>query len=97
MEEGGSSNAPHLISTIASGPLDRITANSDLLSVARLSRGIPGMRHAIEQDARYPFGMPCVLHSDPMVWPDDRVEQVISVYVAQILYLSVSSCPRTLF
>lgn len=87
MERGGVSNSKHFVSEIASGPLDDITANSDLLSIARLARGIPGMRNAIEADPRFPFGSPCLLHSDPMEWPEDRTEHVIFPF-----HLSVLSC-----
>ena len=81
MEHGGSSKSRHFVSEIAPGPLEEITSNADLLSIARLARGIPGMRNAIESDPKFPFGSPCLLHSDPIVFPDDRTEEVISIRV----------------
>jgi hypothetical protein len=76
MEQGSSS----LVSEIASGPLTHISAHSDVITVARMSRGMPGMRNAIREDARFPFGSPCLLHSDPSSWPADRTEQVFIVF-----------------
>ena len=58
------------------GPVANITSRSDLLSTARLSRGMVGMRRAISQDPSLPFDRPALLHSDPEAWPWDRDPKV---------------------
>ena len=58
------------------GPVGNITRRADLLSTARLARGMIGMRGAISQDPSLMFDRPPLLHSDPEAWPWDRDEKV---------------------
>ena len=59
-----------------SGPVQNITKRADLLSTARLARGMVGMRQAIRENPDLPFGLPALLYSDPETWPFDRDDTV---------------------
>ena len=59
------------------GPLGDITKRADILSTARLARGMHGYRRAIAADPSLLFGKPALLHSDPEAWPFDRDNKVL--------------------
>ena len=48
-----------------------ISSVSDIISLARAARCSVQLSAALGRDTRLPFGLPCLLHTDPSTWPDD--------------------------
>jgi hypothetical protein len=65
---------------LSSVPLHNIIERANLLSTARLTRGMHGMRRGIRQHPELPFGLPALLHSDLETWPFDRDEKVKVIF-----------------
>lgn len=77
MDRGESSKQGSIVGVLASGPLGRITSRTDILAAARIARGVPEVRRAIEEDPSLSFGTPCLLHAEsPQPWSDQRNSQV---------------------
>ena len=85
MEQDSSDNSDNIVYETAPCLYDRLTENPDVMSIARLSRSIPDMRHALSKDPRFPFESPCLLHSYPYKWPQDQDAQVFCV----LLFISL--------
>lgn len=66
------------------GPLGNITKRADILSTARLARGMHGLRRAIAADPSLRFGRPALLHSDPEAWPFDRDKKVYKMILRDL-------------
>ena len=69
---GGDDNCVVPWGTIPDDTVQVITNRSDPLSLSRFGRAVPGIRDAVDRVAAIPFDLPCLLHSNPSNWPNDR-------------------------
>jgi len=69
---GGDDNRVVPWGTIPDDTVQVITSRSDPLSLSRFARVVPGISDAVGRVAPIPFDLPCLLHSNPTTWPNDR-------------------------
>ena len=72
MEEGPARSRRRLSwDDLSDDPLEVISRQSDIISLARFARCFQGVCGALGRDESLPFDLPCLLHAEDDNWPDN--------------------------